>query len=68
MPIFEYQCAECGAKFEELVPNSETKVACPKCKSSETKKLLSMFAASSGSSSSFGGSCSTGGCGGGGFS
>ncbi|MCB2230401.1 zinc ribbon domain-containing protein [bacterium] len=71
MPIFEYQCADCGAIFEELVPNSEAKVTCPKCQSSETKKLFSMFASSSGSSGSagsFGPGCSTGGCGSGGFS
>lgn len=67
MPIFEYECAACGAKFEELVPHAETKVNCPQCKSTDTRKLLSVFASSMGSSGSSAPSCSTGGCGGGGF-
>lgn len=63
MPLFEYQCAECGHKFEELVPNSETKVSCPRCKSAETRKLLSVFSSSMGSSGSAAPSCGARGCG-----
>lgn len=40
MPIFEYQCKTCGARFEEIVLNNEA-VCCPKCKSEDTAKLLS---------------------------
>lgn len=62
MPIFEYQCEACDEKFEELVPSSDSKVSCPKCHSRETRKLLSVFAAS-GSGSSSSPSCARPGCG-----
>ena len=67
MPLFEYKCNDCDHKFEELVNSSTTNVPCPKCKSQNTSKLLSVFAASGGSGSGAS-SCSTGGCGGGRFS
>ncbi len=44
MPIFEYECAKCGAKFEELVTNTEQKVKCPSCGSTLTEKMFSPFA------------------------
>ncbi|HHY63287.1 MAG TPA: zinc ribbon domain-containing protein [Bacillota bacterium] len=59
MPIFEYKCAKCGEKFEELVTGCCADVKCPKCGSDEVKKLFSSFGFKSGStfSSSSGGSC-----------
>ena len=57
MPIFEYQCEQCGHKFEKLVPRAESAAVCPSCQSERTKKLLSMFASSSGSSGSPAPSC-----------
>jgi putative FmdB family regulatory protein len=47
MPIYEFQCQECGKPFEELLPNSYAveKVVCPSCKSSNVKKKISLFAA-----------------------
>lgn len=62
MPIFDYKCEDCGATFEELVPSSDSKVACPKCESDKTRKLVSGFATGSGGSSPAP-SCGTGGCG-----
>lgn len=41
MPIFEYSCRKCNKKFEELVRGKE-KPACPKCKSKDLEKLLSL--------------------------
>lgn len=71
MPIFEYKCADCGAKFDELVGSPDEKVPCPKCKSAKTEKQLSVFAASvssgSGNLPSMP-SCARPGCGAGGFS
>ena len=67
MPIFEFDCDECGEPFEKLVRStSKDKVACPTCGSTRVKKKLSAFAAkmsggSSASSRSDSGSCSTGG-------
>ncbi|MCP4685282.1 MAG: zinc ribbon domain-containing protein [bacterium] len=46
MPIFEFKCSDCDHKFEDLVPNSETRLKCPKCGSENTGKLMSTFAAS----------------------
>jgi putative FmdB family regulatory protein len=64
MPLFEYRCADCGVKFDELVSSADESVACPKCRSSKTEKLLSVFAASvSSGSSSSSPSCARPGCG-----
>lgn len=46
MPVYEYQCQACQAKFVALVgmiadPDDER---CPKCQSSDTKKLVSRVA------------------------
>jgi putative FmdB family regulatory protein len=42
MPIYEYECGKCGIVFEEIVPTySDKTLPCPKCKSTETKKLMS---------------------------
>jgi len=59
MPIFEYECRECGEKFEELVSNPESTVSCPKCGSDQVGRMLSVFA-SGGSGSGGGGGCSAG--------
>ena len=44
MPIYEYRCADCGTKFEVLVYTENTKIACEKCGSENSEKLLSGFA------------------------
>jgi putative FmdB family regulatory protein len=45
MPIYEYQCLECGEKFEKLVRSISASVAieCPKCGGRKVEKLLSAF-------------------------
>ncbi len=58
MPLFEYQCDDCGAIFEALVRSQEGDVRCPQCDSLRVRKRLSLFAAPS-STRSVG--CSTGG-------
>lgn len=67
MPIYEYECADCGHEFEFLVSGSEAKPECPKCRSIEVKKLFSAFGFKSGGRvvSSSGGcsSCSSSSCG-----
>jgi len=46
MPIFEYRCADCGARFEKLVRSSDTDgPACPHCGQVHVEKELSVFAA-----------------------
>ena len=45
MPIFEFQCDECGQPFEELVFGSAVDdVKCPECDSNQVHKLISTFA------------------------
>ncbi|HOO47009.1 MAG TPA: zinc ribbon domain-containing protein [Deltaproteobacteria bacterium] len=61
MPIYEYQCKNCGKEFEKLVPMSSDKnPECPQCSSTDVKKKISKTASNlcgcSGCSSS---SCST---------
>lgn len=46
MPIFEYRCRECGAKFEKILPNGSSEVVCQHCSSRRVDKLLSVFAVS----------------------
>ena len=68
MPIYEFECADCGKPFEALVFTSSkiSEVTCPTCKSRNINKKISTFASrlSGGDSSSFGGSsassCNTG--------
>ncbi|MCK4403968.1 MAG: zinc ribbon domain-containing protein [candidate division Zixibacteria bacterium] len=64
MPIYEFTCQRCGAKFEILQrTNQDEKPSCPECGTEEVRKVFSVFGFSSGgkfvSSSSEGASCST---------
>ena len=43
MPIYGYDCNECGHEFEMLVRSSETP-ACPLCGSADLTKQLSLIA------------------------
>ncbi|MEW6336703.1 MAG: FmdB family zinc ribbon protein [Acidobacteriota bacterium] len=72
MPLYEYSCKSCGARFEILqhVGAGGEGLTCPKCGSAEVAKQFSTFAASmSGSGSAMPcGASSSAGCGSGGFS
>ena len=59
MPIYEYRCRKCGEDFEFLFRNREGKitVACPKCKSTRTQRLMSAFAGKIGNTAGGGASC-----------
>ena len=70
MPIYEYQCAQCGEKFEARQSFGEdgSRLSCPKCEAPNPQKLLSTFSArisGAGASSSEdnGPTCSSGVCG-----
>lgn len=41
MPIYEFECEECGDRFEELVLADADAVACPHCGSERARRLLS---------------------------
>lgn len=62
MPIFEFQCEDCGEVFEELILGGKIEgINCKKCKSPKVKKLISQVAFKSGNKfvSASGSSCST---------
>lgn len=40
MPLFEYECADCGRRFEAFVTASR-QVTCPTCQSDRLEKLVS---------------------------
>lgn len=40
MPIYEFECEGCGARFEELV-GAEASAACSACGSERTRRLYS---------------------------
>jgi putative FmdB family regulatory protein len=43
MPLYEYQCNDCGEDFEKMVRFSEAErlQACPKCDGQDTHKKIS---------------------------
>jgi len=47
MPIFEYQCDDCGTKFEKLVRRAAESagVDCPSCGQNHVTTQISSFAA-----------------------
>ena len=47
MPIFEYQCRECGEEFECLILRSSAPPRCPACDSHDSEKLISLPVVSS---------------------
>ena len=58
MPIYEYTCRNCDAKFEELTRSmnaADAKVKCPECGSPKTARALSVFAVGSEAPKSSGG-------------
>ncbi|WP_041454829.1 MULTISPECIES: FmdB family zinc ribbon protein [Anaerolinea] len=70
MPLYEYQCKDCGKKFDSLrsLKDADSPIACKFCHSENTSRVLSVFfaqsdgrqvAGSSGCNSCSGGSCST---------
>ena len=44
MPIYEYECESCGERFDKLVRSmyrEPPEVACPACRGTEVRRLLS---------------------------
>ena len=67
MPLYEYQCDNCGEEFEQIVSFSQADLLppCPECGKEYTHKKISAAASfgasSAGSYISSGASCGTGG-------
>lgn len=53
MPLYEYECGDCGERFEALVSAStkDEARACPECGSEETTRVPSTFAVGAASNS-----------------
>jgi putative FmdB family regulatory protein len=47
MPIFEYDCLECGEHFEFLQQRSDESPTCPQCGGERIEKAFSVFASRS---------------------
>jgi putative FmdB family regulatory protein len=41
MPIYEFECGSCGARFEELVAAGTEEMLCPGCGAADARRLLS---------------------------
>ncbi|MCC6731327.1 MAG: zinc ribbon domain-containing protein [Chthonomonadales bacterium] len=63
MPLYEYACAQCGARFTLLQPMTVARDghACPECGSLCTRRVMSSFATSGADTSAAG--CGPGGSG-----
>ena len=62
MPIYEYDCQDCGASFDKLVflTSQPKPVVCPECSSRQVSKRLSLIAAPTGGSTL--GECASAAC------
>lgn len=63
MPLYEYQCRACDARFEAYVRAFAEPVRCPACQAGTVEKLLSTFAMASSGPSAAGARSAGGGCG-----
>ena len=43
MPIYEFECEECGQRFEDLVAAGTETVPCPSCGVAGARRRLSTF-------------------------
>ena len=41
MPIYEFECVKCGARFEELIDSDAPAPPCPSCGAIEARRILS---------------------------
>jgi len=41
MPVLEFECEECGERFEELIASGTDGIPCPACGAGRTRRLLS---------------------------
>jgi len=53
MPLYEYECSKCGAKFElrRNITDKDSDISCPKCGVKAPKRVLSLFSTTSSGSS-----------------
>jgi putative FmdB family regulatory protein len=63
MPLYEFQCLDCGVEFESLLIRSSEipDVKCPACNSKKLEEKVSCFASVSKDGTSGTAKCTTGG-------
>jgi putative FmdB family regulatory protein len=47
MPVYEYECRQCGHRFEYLVLHSSPVAECPVCRRQDLDQLISLCSVSS---------------------
>ena len=47
MPVYEFECEECGERFEELTASGTRELPCPSCGARRTQRLLSQVSPAS---------------------
>jgi putative FmdB family regulatory protein len=47
MPLYEFECSDCGEEFEALVLWNSGPPSCPACKSTKLEQQISLFAVDS---------------------
>jgi putative FmdB family regulatory protein len=47
MPIYEYECRQCGHRFEYLLLSTSPAAECPSCRKKDLNQLISLSAMSS---------------------
>jgi len=63
MPIYEYRCETCEARFEALLSRSdEAAPRCPQCGVGKVEKMLSAFAVTRGGRAAAPGPCGSTDC------
>jgi putative FmdB family regulatory protein len=52
MPIYEYECTKCGAKFElrRSIADNDDEIRCPRCGAEQPRRVFSVFGTASSSS------------------
>jgi putative FmdB family regulatory protein len=51
MPLYEFTCNDCGARFEELIRSDQDIPTCPACSGTSVTRQLSTFATRAGTRS-----------------
>jgi len=59
MPIYEYECEDCGTRHEKIVMAKGQEIVCPKCASRKQTVQLSVFNAATKSGPSANGGASS---------
>jgi len=61
MPVYEFVCPACGARFDRLLTMSAGDPSCPGCGGADVHRRLSVIAGLGGSGASAGSGCACGG-------